>query len=60
MIFYHTVTVEISKENLHKGIAVQVEPFLKDVFILSANSNDCTGCIILLYSYVVALGRYIN
>ena len=60
VVFSHTVTVEISEENLYKGIVVQGEPSLRDIFILFANANDNTGCILFLCSYVVAIGRYIN
>lgn len=43
VIFSHTITPETSEENLQEGIVLQVEHFLRNIFILSANASDSTG-----------------
>ena len=58
-IFERTVNLEILEENLHDSVAVYGDSFLTDIFNKS-NLNNSSGCILLLYNYVVALFKYVN
>ena len=58
LVFSHTVTLWTSEENLQKGVVVHWEPVSKDPFILSANDNGSTGCILFFCDYIVVLFRY--
>ena len=60
VVFSHTETLEISQKNLHEGIIVPRKPFLRGIFILFANVNDSTRCVLFPCSYAVVLVRHIN
>ena len=37
VVFSHNVTLKVSEENLQERTVAQWEPFLRDIFVLSAN-----------------------
>ena len=59
MHFKHTINLEILEENLYDSIACYRDSFLTDAFT-NANVNTSTGSVLFLYSYTVALFRYVN
>ena len=47
------MNIDLEEGNLHEGVAIQGDPFLRDIYV--RNTSHSTGCLLFICSYVVAI-----
>ena len=52
-IYDHYMNIDIEERNLHEGVAIQGEPFLRNIYF--HNTHHSTGCLLIICSDVVAI-----